>query len=195
MFNYLQSIVACFCFVFFSCLVTHAQVDLQKKSPEDAAEQAFNDLKNGTLVVRLPSNHNKITRMQQVIDRPETSESGRKRLQEQLRETVDETRIWNRLLMKAFQQEFDFAEVRFFYDTATVWLVGGARAGIFLNENLEVDETIAIPTNDWLGLRVGKTDPAETVRQDALIFTDRNFADLMRLLMNFAANQARYMAA
>ncbi|MCP3930270.1 MAG: hypothetical protein GY705_14345 [Bacteroidetes bacterium] len=165
---------ALFCFFILPIIFLFAQepafsakIDKVKK-----AENAIETLKNGKLIVQLPSDHRKITSMQKLVDSPKVDEKEKKRLKQLLETTVQENKEHNRLLIQAFREYYDFSEIYFIHDTASMHLKKGVMTGIFLDDNLKENASISPELSDYLILRRGLTDYATSARKEALIFMD-----------------------
>ncbi|MFT5166277.1 MAG: hypothetical protein ACI8P3_001508 [Saprospiraceae bacterium] len=158
---------------------THAMSqDLSGKERKAIATQAIKDLAGGTLILRLKSKHNKITKLEELLATPDIKASTRTKLSEDLESTIDERNRFNRSLTYAFEEYYSFSNIYYIYDTASVSLINGQRSGIFLNEDLELDLTIEIPEGIFFVLKVGTTDSASTTGVEALVMMDRNLKDL-----------------
>jgi hypothetical protein len=143
---------------------------------EERAQAAIASLKQGTLVVRLPSQRTKLEAMQAVMDDPNTSEAARRRLQTQKEFTIADTREFNLNARSAFQDNYDFSALLFIFDHSTDELQDGRSSGIFLDSTLEVDEAIQLRDPPFFFLRFGSTSSGV----EAMVITDEHFRDLSK---------------
>lgn len=176
-----QGFILIFVIVLFSFpLMLFSQENEQ--SPGEVREQVafehINALKNGTLVVRLPTHHKKMAAMEELIESEKVSEKNKKRLQSQLRDLKAETKAHNQSIMQAFKENFTFVEVRFIHDTSTLALIQNQEAGIYLNEEEQPIPNSQIKEGGFLLLRLGKAKMDGQSRLDALVFMDQEGKDL-----------------
>ena len=117
-----------------------------------AAKAAIQELKTGTLIVRLTSNAKKIEALNAALQRDPSP-----RTQALLDSTLVETHRRNKVLRNALSELYTFSEVRFIYDTATTALLDGQRSGIFLDANLQIDPSLRFDGPFYL-TKFGKPD-------------------------------------
>jgi len=142
------------------------------------AFEAAKALKEGVLVVCLPSNNNKIKALSALLDNPQVGENEKKRIRIQLATTESESRSDNQTTIVAFRQEYRFSEVYFTYDTAITQLRKGITDGYFLNDTLETAPGVSLDGKTWFVLRMGYTDAAQSSGAEALILSDSNLSEL-----------------
>lgn len=146
-----------------------AQNESAALTGDAAREQAIDLLKqlsDGVLVVRLNSNHRKITELERLINDPGVEEKTKKRFRKMLETTREETRQESLDMMKAFDGNYNFSKVLFMYDTASLSLKNGVQNGYFINGALEVDPAISLDEADWLLLYFSHPSPAGFVLLD-----------------------------
>lgn len=97
---------ACLCF-----LLIMASTSLYSQDPDSSIHQ----LKNGYLIVRLPSYKNKIDTLQNMIARAEEG-AGKKRLSSLLTEAIEQRDSTRSDYMNAFRQYYNFSKVAFIMD-------------------------------------------------------------------------------
>lgn len=142
---------------------------LQAQRPEDSLYYA---LGSAYLIVRLPSQENKMKAMEATIANPNNSETSRSRLQAQLEEVRTETQVKNRAIVHAFDRHFDALPVAFVYDTTHSPLQGA-----FLNEQLQ--ETGTPEVGDvFIQLRFGRPVAYSGSRAESMVLTDSRLQDL-----------------
>ena len=109
------------------------------------AETAILDLKNnGAMVLRLRTDHRKIDLLQQTLASEQLSDQQRRHHERLLESTLRRRDAFNQALRHAFTQAFNFCPVYVMYDTSSSYLAEGQRAGLFLNEQQEVDASIEL---------------------------------------------------
>ncbi|MFM9949833.1 MAG: hypothetical protein ACKV1O_17995 [Saprospiraceae bacterium] len=142
------------------------------------AFEAAKALKEGVLVVCLPSNNKKIKALSALLDNPQVNENEKMRIRKQLETTESESRSDNLTTITAFRQEYRFSEVYFAYDTAIVQLRKGINDGHFLNDALETDPKVSLAGKNWFVLRIGYTDATQSSGAEAFILSDSSLNEL-----------------
>ena len=173
--------------LFFSSVLAGAQESLEhsgKERKKIAAEQ-IKKLREGVLVVRLPSNQRKIDALQALIDGGELNEKDQQRMEGQLNETIENTRKANKRIITGFNQHYNYSEVVFMLDTAVHALKRGQHTDIFLNDSLVLDPAIKLKGRDFFILRFGKLSQENSTGFQAIILSDANFKDLYKPLPYF----------
>ncbi len=108
-----------------------------KRSKQISAWQIQN-LKFGAIVVRLQNNHLKI-------------EACKKRGDIKLaKQVMAETKLYMRMMTKAYTENFDFCEVYFMYQQYSDSLFKGVRKGIFIDTTLAIDPSIEMKESYYL---------------------------------------------
>ena len=110
--------------------------------------------KNTTLIIRLPSNHKKMTELERLAKSKELDPQKAKRMQEVLVTTRAMTPAFNVRLMTSFYENYDFSGILFMHDTASISLKNGATSGIFLDKRVQPDANIKLKTDDYLVLHI-----------------------------------------
>ena len=152
---------------------------IPKKERRAIARQAIQNLKGGTLVLRLKSKHNKITKLEELLAAPDIKESVKIKLSKNLETTIDERNQFNLSLTNAFEEYFSFSNIYYMYDTSSIALKNGQRSGFFLNKNLELDPSIEIPEGEFFVIKIGTTDASTTTGVEAMVIMDKNLKDMM----------------
>lgn len=123
-----------------------AQPTFNRKDHKEEAFLAIKEMKySGILVVRLKTNHVKIKALEKDLQRSNLKNSQRKRVQSILDETITKRDAINRTMANTFLDSFSFCPVYLSYDSSANTLKYGAKSGIFLKRNLEIDPSISIP--------------------------------------------------
>lgn len=164
--------------LFFMKILT-AQVDVATDRKAIAA-QSITALKNGTLILRLKSKNNKLTKLQEILDKGGLDSSRKAKIKKEIKSTIEERDAFNSSLVNAFEEYYSFSKIYYMYDTASVALRDGAKRGIFLNKGLEPDPQIKIPLGRFFVIKAGTTDGASTTGIAALVMMDENLKDLNR---------------
>jgi len=110
--------------------------------------------KSTTLIVRLPSNHKKLTELERLAKSKTLDPQKAKRMQEVLVTTRAMTPAFNTRLMTSFYENYDFSEVLFIHDTASISLKKGVTSGIFLDKRIQPDPNIKLKTKEYFILHI-----------------------------------------
>jgi hypothetical protein len=89
--------------------------------------------RSSVLIVRLQSNRNKIEALEKKIELNASDDN----VKQQLERIKLETDIRNKLIINAFVNYFDYAEVVFIYDTASTALKNGNWEGLLFDKDLQ----------------------------------------------------------
>ena len=171
-YSYIWLIIFCF---------SYATAQEKEPTRRDTAFAKVKNLKESTLVVRLTSHHKKVQALQKLANSPELEKRKKERIRHQIATTLAETAYENKLIYQAFEKYYKFSKVLFMYDTATTTLTKEKRRiGLFLDDNLVIDQSLRLQTEDFFILKFDRTDPATTAAADAMIITDQHFQDLKR---------------
>lgn len=164
-----------FLFLFSTSLL--AQTEVVK---ETNTRIAIQELKEGALIVRLPSHAKKIAAMEELIQDKSVSKRNKENLKRQVTLIKQEAKLRNEAIVNGFTTAYDFSDVLFIYDSDTKALQGGKTQGIFLNEKLEIDNSIELQERPYLFVRFGQTDLSTTTGVEGMIITDKNLVDLRK---------------
>lgn len=151
------------CFIFFSILV-NAQTSENRTSKEqiERSQKAIRKIKEGTIVVVLPSNANKIKELTKIVKSNNISKNQKLRLKNELFETVARTDRQNKYLLDFFIEHYDFSNLRFVYDTSIVEIKNGVTKDVFVNKNLLIDEKIELNSSIGGFIRIGRANQQGT---------------------------------
>lgn len=114
------------------------------KEKKEFAFNSIKELKQGALVVRLKTNHRKIAILERTLKDPNLSSRQRDRHEGILKGTIRVRDEFNNALVAMFNKSFNFCPVYFMYDTSSTTLKNGAKTGIFLNAEKELDANIEL---------------------------------------------------
>lgn len=165
--------ILCLLIGFFGAL--HAQTTDNLQSP--AAEYVA-ALRSGGLIVRLPSQRNKIEAMRTFRDTAQLNELSKQRLTASISKLEQETRESNLSLIRSFRQYYELTPVQFLYDTAVSHLLAGRLQGHFIDDSLRAIPDKSVPEQGFLSLRIGYTDPGDYSGAEALILGDARWVDV-----------------
>lgn len=117
---------------------------------------ALREIKSGeaALIVRLPSNHRKMTELERLAQSDNLTPQKAARMKEMLAVTRAITPAFNGRLMTAFAENFTFAQPLFMHDTASVSLKNGVTSGIFLDKIIQPDADITMQQDKYYILDV-----------------------------------------
>ena len=109
------------------------QTSTKKESPEKRAANQIKELKNGVLLVRLRTQENAIKSLEKA-----KNQAGADKIRMQQAHA-------NKRLINAFQSNFTFCPVYFFYSWDTEKVMNGNISGILLDHNLNYDPNLILP--------------------------------------------------
>lgn len=112
---------------------------------QDFSARSIQELKdNGAIVLRLKTYHKKLSILERTLESSKLSKAQKKRHQGIYEATIRHRDAFNESLKSGFTKDFDFCPVYIMHDTSSKALASGVRAGIFLNEQGEVDPSIKL---------------------------------------------------
>ena len=138
------------------------------------------NMKNGVLLVRLRTSEIAIRNLKK---------SGNEKMAATLQRQQDAA---NQRIIYAFQKQFSFCPVFFFYSSDTDKVKAGKTSGFFLNNQLQVDPNLAIPDTNYFvaeiteleQFRANPDSPEESVNAEvsfkALVIRDYKFHQLAK---------------
>jgi hypothetical protein len=124
------------------------------------SREMLSALHNGTLIVRLNSNHRKMKELERLSTTPGMTEKKRRQFRELLQTTAAETRQENSDIYYVFSTYYNFSKVLYLYDTASLQLKSGVKSGYFLDSSLQVSPSIRLDDDDWLLVYFRHESPA-----------------------------------
>jgi hypothetical protein len=113
------------------------QTSAKKESQEKRAANQIKELKKGILLVRLRTQENAIKSLEKA-----NNKAGAEKIRAQQAQA-------NKQLINAFQANFTFCPVYFFYSSETENVKNGNTNGIFLDNNLNFDANIKLPEKSF----------------------------------------------
>lgn len=139
---------------------------------------AIKSLKDGTLIVRLPSKTKKIEALKKILSDKTIDAGDKRRTKKLLDNTIRERDNYRKEIMEAFAEHYSFSNYLFINDTSSVSLKKGVKQGIFLHKELYVDAELKLETPDYFLLRNGTTDPSKSAGIEAFIVANSQNEDL-----------------
>ena len=164
--------------LFCSTLTGQENTSMTNEEKEKLAVMHINNLKEGALIVLLPTNNNKLAAIQKLLDGGELKDKTAERLEKEKAQTIQQNNNFNKRLILAFQKNYDFSEVRFITDTVAHQLTDGNIKSLFVDETLQVDPSITIDEGPVYFLRIGSTQKDQSQNLEAMILTDKQLNDL-----------------
>jgi hypothetical protein len=154
--------------------------ELPEETRVGIAKSALQKLKDKstTLIVRLPSNHKKMTELERLAKSKSLDPQKIKRMQEVLVTTRAMTPAFNVRLMTSFSENYNFSEILFMHDTASISLKNGVTSGIFLDKRVQLDPNITLKTDDYLVLHIDYDGFPEAMNINDFDTLDMQFKEL-----------------
>lgn len=155
----------------------------QSLSKEEAwakAKEQIKELHEGTLLVRIPTQHKKIAALEALLQNDQLPTANRQRLEDQLETTRQEARNFAHYVIEAFDTAYDFSKVLFMYDTDMAALQSSSPGGFFLNREGKADTSIVLDQPNFYLLRFGFSTGEATSHTDAMIIADASIQDLQK---------------
>ena len=138
------SVISCFLVV--EVYSQRDDIPLQKEKKAHS-KQSILDMKDGVLILRLKTNHRKISFLQQNVRSSRLTLKQRERYRKILEGTLRRRDLFNQALSKIVLDSFSFCPVYLVYDTSTTSLRRGLRHNIFLDSTLKLDTSLTIEIN------------------------------------------------
>jgi len=131
----------------------------------------------GVLIIRLESGNNKFKAINEKIESGDNI-SFWKDKKEEVSKSIQ---LKNKIVMKAFTNNYQFSAILFMYDTSSVALKNGQASGIFLNQQLEIDRSIQLKSKRFLVLSEGLSESGS----EGFYVMDQQLEPLKRPLPRF----------
>lgn len=135
------------------------QTSTKKETPEKRASNQIKELKNGVLLVRLRTQENAIKSLEKA-----NKQTAADKIRAQQAQA-------NKQLINAFQTNFTFCPVYFFYSWDTEKVMNGTTSGIFLDLNLNYDPNLKLPEKPFF---IAELTNVEQERPDPNDLTSSN---------------------
>lgn len=164
-------------FLFFFCLSTLFSTAQTDSLQQAAFESAGLALKDGGLVVLLPTKSKTIAAMEDLLTSGDLSKNRQLSLAvrlEDIKKDVIRDQEW---IIELLDEYYTVGDLYFIYDHDWPTIKDSTQAGYFLNHNLDYDSKISSPEK-FLILRKGTPDPAKYTVREAFILYDQDGQDL-----------------
>ncbi len=149
-----------------------AQIIKGKKNKSKAAEHIV-ALKEGTLVMLLPSKHKNIAAIEKALAKEGLSTTSKNRLKKKRKKILKKQQKANEAIVDALWEYYEFSSFKVLYDTSMVHILAGKASGYFLDDNLKIDPSINIDhTTPIYSVRFGKGIVSETNHFEGFIIRD-----------------------
>jgi len=138
------------------------------------ARQQISELKEGTLVVRLPSKRNNIKALEKSLASGNLNPSQRSRLERRLKNTIIERDKTSTGIIKGLAQHYNFSKYRVVYDHDISQLFDNVEKGYFLDQKMKIDPSISIDlSKPFYVLGNGFTSRTTNIGSEGYIFFDQ----------------------
>ena len=164
-------------FLFFLCLSTLFSTAQTDSLQQAAFESAGLALKDGGLVVLLPTKSKTIAAMEELLISGDLSKNRQLSLSVRLEDTRHEVLRDQEWIMELLYEYYTVGDLYFIYDHDWPSVKNGAQTGYFLNHNLDLDNKISSPDN-FLILCKGTPDPSKYTVREAFMLYDQHGNDL-----------------
>ena len=173
--NILKISLLLFCSLFLN-FSSFAQSDTKNSAKQETerALEAIEAIKEGTIVIVLATNAKKISSMISTLRSKNMNPNLKNRLKDQLFETVVKTKRQNEYLMEYYSKYYTFSDLRFAFDTSAVELKKGNISNVFVDQELQIDETIQLDKPIGGFIRIGRADNLGTGALGMLICDSKN---------------------
>ena len=157
-----------------SCALVSAQDEYSRTEAVESAERHIVKLKNGILLVRLPSNARKIEAIQTMLDTADLDQKDQEKLVKLLETTMAETEDFNSTVIEGFSERYDFSDVGYFYDSDSRLIKSGEKRPF--DSDLKTPKSIDTEAT-WYILSIGNT-PGMSIK--GYVVLDTNLDPLPR---------------
>ncbi|MGB0864656.1 MAG: hypothetical protein ACPGXZ_17175 [Saprospiraceae bacterium] len=140
----------------------------QQRIKKKIALNHLTALQNGVLIVRYETSRNKLNALELMVKQKPKS----KRFKRLLRKTTKKAKALQEATITAYTEYYTFSKVIFMPDTLSNKLLAGVRKGIFVNQYLEIDESIELTVDDFYITYSGFTPVSTTSGMEALLIAD-----------------------
>jgi len=152
--------------------IGEAQIIKGRKNKYKAAEHII-ALRNGTLLMLLPTKHKNISAINKALSQEGLSSKSTKRLNKKRNKIVKNQQKANETIVETMWNHYEFSNFRILYDTAMVHVLAGEGQGHFLNDQLELDPSITLDSNNPIySVRFGQGSVSETNNFEGFIIRD-----------------------
>jgi hypothetical protein len=157
-------------FCLLTAWVSHAQTY--------TATDYIRSLKEGTLIVKLPTHTAKLKAMKKLANDETVSPNKRDRLKMLIENTEKEALAFQRNMVLAFDSVYTFSEVLFTFDQQYDQLKAGKLDGIFLDDDLQINPNIKATQLPFFVLRFGSTNREGSYGVEAMVIMNDQLKDM-----------------
>jgi len=150
--------------------------DFRKRS--ERADSSIIDLKNSYLIVRLPSYRKKIAQFDKLINSPTVSARKKKRYERLKKRQIRARDFLHNEVAQNMYKYYDFSNFLILMDSSFDEFRAGQHKGLFLNEDLTIDDSLKFTGESYHVLRFGNTDYAYTNGRTGIVIMDKDLEDL-----------------
>ena len=144
---------------------------------KDYARKHIQQLKEGTIIVRLRSYRKKLSRLEELIESGELGSIQQDRLKTVYDNTIADKEKSNRAMIYAFKNFYNFSDYRFLYDSSFNQIDSIDYSSIvFLNEHIEEDPSIKLEKYPVYIFGHGRAEPSTSTGIESWVLYD-NFGD------------------
>ncbi len=137
---------------------------------------AIRELKNGILIVRLTSEFKKIKELNRILEEGDISPQTKMNLPNKIQKIIEERDAENSSWITYFENEYNFSDVYFAYDTLRKEaLLGNDGKNCFLNKSFRINPSLSLDGRKFLML-YKETLPDSGA--EAVVFRDASFQQL-----------------
>lgn len=165
-----------FFLLFLFCISSQTILVAQESEQQlNAAKQA---LKEGSLIVFLPTQHKAIEHLTKMRDQAAPNSADYERYNKQIEIRMAEVKLQQTFISRAFRAYYTLNEVYFLFDSDWKQLQAGQAQGLFLNDHLEKSDRIIGPKDNFLIVRKYRADQSRYTIKEALVVYDQAGRDL-----------------
>jgi hypothetical protein len=146
----------------------------------ERAKKAVEDLHDGALIIRLPTEYKKLKELEKMMEDAEGKKSKLKYLTRRRNSILRQRDSLTNTLIDLFSRNYHFSSIYFLPDTAADAFMNGKREGIFWNTSHESDPGIRMTEESFVISRIGRTEVSSSTGIMAIIFQDSEALDLER---------------
>jgi len=128
------------------------------------------------LIVRIPSQFKKVEKLESLYPNV-INPRKKKKVKKLLAKAKIRHEKFSKDLVRGFYEHYQ-SDFLIMYDTSGRLLNNGTQSGIFLDKDLNIDNTLDLNNRKYIMLRYGLTDYITTQRIHGLIFADSNLRDM-----------------
>jgi hypothetical protein len=140
----------------------------KQRLKREVAANHLAELEKGILIIRYKTYRKKLNALERMVQQKPKS----KRFKRMLKKTKRKSIALQKATINAYTNYYTFSKIIFMPDTLADKLLTGTRKGIFVDNNLEIDETIELTGNNFYISYIGFTPISTTTGMEALLIVD-----------------------